>query len=249
MLSLRAVAQPVGALDRFVDRAADVGRRRHLAARLARPVVGLAHDVGDAADLDRQLLPVAGQPRALLEDARDRRGIERLQAVRRRDRGHDPRIVAIVRLRAADRVVEIRLHLEQPGEVGIVLAEHVVQLPVADQHHLDVERDRLGIERLRRDQAGRLRRLLDPDLAGLDRPLQRLVGERRHQQLARIEQQIAAVGPVQRARLDQQEIGQQRAHLRDVLDPADQVGIVRVQLLHHRRVRAPSPLLTTTLIM
>ena len=45
------------------------------------------------------------------------------------------------------------------------------------------------------------------DLAGLKRALQRFPGERRQQQLASIDQQVAAVRLVQRAGLDQREIG------------------------------------------
>ena len=64
---------------------------------------------------------------------------------------------------------------------------------------------------------------------------ERLPGERRKQQPARIQQQIAAVGAVQRARLDQQEVGDQRAHLGDVLDASDQIAEGRVLLLDDRR--------------
>ena len=58
----------------------DVLARDGVVARFAGPVVGLAHEVGDAADLDRELLAVVGQPRAFLDHARDRRRIDRLQA-------------------------------------------------------------------------------------------------------------------------------------------------------------------------
>ncbi len=40
---------------------------------------------------------------------------------------------------------------------------------------------------------------------------------------------------MQRAGLDQQEIGDQRAHLGDVLDPADEVAVRGIELLHDRR--------------
>ena len=55
--------------------------------------------------------------------------------------------------------------------------------------------------------------------------LQRFPGKGRQQQLARVEQQIAAVGAMQGAGLDQQEVGDQRAHLRDVLDAADEIAV------------------------
>ena len=231
---LRPVAQPVGALDLLVDGPRHVLPRRDLALGLARPVVGLAHDVGDAAELDRQLLAVVGQPRALVDDARNARRIERLQPMLLDDRRDQPRIGVVVLRGALDGVVEIGLHLEQAGEVRIERRQHVVELAVAEQHDLDVEGDRLGIERLRGDEACRLRRLLDANLARLDGALQRLPGERRQQQPAGIEQQVAAVGLVQGAGLDQQEVGDQRAHLGEMLDPADQVAEGGIVLLHQR---------------
>ena len=80
-------------------------------------------------------------------------------------------------------------------------------------------------------------RLLDAHLARLDGALQGFPGERREQKLAGVQQQIAAIGPVQRAGLDQQEVGNQRTHLRDMLDPADQIAVGGVELLDDRRVR------------
>ena len=78
---LRPVAKTVGALDLLVDGPADVLSARDLALGLARPVVGLAHDVGDAPELDRQLLAVVGQPRAFVDDAGDARRVHRLETV------------------------------------------------------------------------------------------------------------------------------------------------------------------------
>ena len=204
---------------------------RDLALGLGGPVVRLAHDVGDAAELDRELLAVVGEPGALVDDARHGGRVERLEAVLLDHRRDQPRVGIVVLRRALDGVVEVRLHLEEPREVGIVGGQQIVELAIAEQHHLEVERDRLGIERLRRDQARHLGRLLDADLARLDGALQSLPGERRQEEPARIDQEIAAVGPVQRARLDQEEIRHQRAHLREVLDAADQVAVGRVVLL------------------
>ena len=112
--------------------------------------------------------------------------------------------------------------------------QQVVEFAIPEQHDLDVERYGLGIECLGRDQARRFHGLLDADLAGLDRALQGFPRERREQQPARVEQQIAAVGLVQRARLDQQKVGDQRAHLGEVLDAPHQVAVGRIVFLHQR---------------
>jgi len=50
-----------------------------LALGLAGPVVGLARDVGNAADLDRKLLAIVGQPRPLIDQAGDAGSVERLR--------------------------------------------------------------------------------------------------------------------------------------------------------------------------
>ena len=110
---LRAVAQPVGALDLLVDGARHVLLGGDLALGLARPVVGLAHDVGDAADLDRQLLAVVRQPRALVDEAGDAGRVERLEPVLLDDRGDQPGVGVVVLGGAGDGVVEIGLHLEE----------------------------------------------------------------------------------------------------------------------------------------
>jgi hypothetical protein len=60
-------------------------------------------------------------------------------------------------------------------------------------------------------------------------------GKRLAQQLEGIQQQVAAVGQMQRPRLDQQEVGDQRTQLRDVLDPSHQVLVGGVVLVDHRR--------------
>ena len=229
---LRPIAQPVGALDLLVDGAGHVLPRGDLALGLLCPIVGLAHDVGDAAELDRQLLAVVGQPGALVDDAGDTRGVHRLQAMLLHHRRDQPRVGVVVLRGALDGVVEIRLHLEEAREVGIVGRQQIVELAIAEQHHLDLERDRLGIEGLGRDEAGRLDGLLDADLARLDGSLERFPGKGRQQQAAGIEQEIAPVGFVQGTRLDQQEVGHQRAHLGEVLDASDHVAVGGIVLLH-----------------
>src|SRR5215470_414679 len=66
---LRPVPHAIGALRLLIDGARDILSRGHRAARFPRPIVGLPHDVRDAADLDREPLPVAGEACALLEHA------------------------------------------------------------------------------------------------------------------------------------------------------------------------------------
>ena len=65
--------------------------------------------------------------------------------------------------------------------------------------------------------------------------LESLPGHRPAQHLAGIQDQVAAVGPVQGARPDQMEVGQERAHLGAMLDTTEQAIVVRVLLEDHRR--------------
>ena len=95
--------------------------------------------------------------------------------------------------------------------------------------------------RLERHGAGEAQHLLErdgADLAGAQRPLQRFPAEIAASSRSRVEHQIAAIGPVQRAGHDQIEIGEQRAEARHVLDAADQVLMGRVVLVDDRRALA-----------
>lgn len=159
----------------------------------------------------------------MLDRARHRVPVEGQQPLLRRERRDQPGIGELRRRVAAHVVLEVGGHLEELGEVRIELVEQVVEQPVAQEDDLDVERDRLGLERDRADQTQALAERLDAQLARIERALQALPRERLQEDLACIEQQVAAVRAVQRAALDQRKIGEQRAHLRDVLDAPEQI--------------------------
>ena len=133
--------------------------------------------------------------------------------------------------RARDQVVEVGEDLEQVGEVVVELIEGVIQLRVAEQHDLDVDGDRLGLERGHGDQDRELGQD-QLDQAAAQGPNQGLPGTRLGQDLGRLEHEHAAVGPDQRAGPDRHVVGsgaavgvgrgvdgpEQRAHGRDGLD-------------------------------
>jgi hypothetical protein len=182
-----------------------------------------------------KLLRILGAARAVLDHPRHRAAIERPQLFAPHQGADQARVQQVVVRRALHFVLEVGRHLEQLAELRIVLGEQVIQHAVADQDHLGVERDRLRLQRHGADQAVHLAERLDADLAGGQRALEALPGERLGQQLERIQQQVAAVGLMQRARLDQQEVGDQRTELGNVLDPSDQVLVGGVVLVDHRR--------------
>ncbi len=110
-------------------------------------------------------------------------------------------------------------------------------MALADENDLHLQRDRLRLQRDGADHAVDLAQRLDDDLLLAQGALQPLPGERLGQQLERLDDQIAAVGLVQRPRLDEREVGDQRAHLGHVLDAADQLGVARLIEDDDRRAR------------
>ncbi len=74
----------------------------------------------------------------------------------------------------------------------------------------------------------------DVDLFGEQRALELLPRQRVHQQLVGVDDQVTAVGPVQCARPDEVEVGDQRAELGQVLDLADQPVERGVVFVDHR---------------
>ena len=63
-----------------------------------------------------------------------------------------------------------------------------------ERDHLDVERNRLGLDRHRGHEAQGLAHRLDPDRPGPQGPLEPLPGERLEQNPPRVEDQVATVG-------------------------------------------------------
>ena len=84
------------------------------------------------------------------------------------------------------------------------------------------------------------------DLLAQQRAFQRRPAQWLGQQVAQIDHQRAAIGAMQAARLDQPEIGHQRALHREMLDAADQVAQRRMHLLDHRRAGLAIAVVTST---
>jgi hypothetical protein len=108
-------------------------------------------------------------------------------------------------------------------------------MTLADQDHLQIERDRFGLDGQRRQQAEELTQRLDLDLACAQRAFQPLPGIRLGQQFFRVEHQVATVRARQGARADHREVGDQRAHVGNVIDAADQVLEARLVFEDHWR--------------
>ena len=176
----------------------------------------------------------------MLDDARDAAGVKRAQFFAPRKGCQESSVLLNRWARPIHDVVEVRRHLEQLLELVVQLAEQVVDRPITDEHDLDVEGNRFRIQRNRTDQAERLTKGFDVDFAGAQHSLQPFPGVRLHEHLACIDNQIAAIRFVQRARLDHREVGDQRAHLGLMFDTSDEIGKSRVVLIDHRRAVLPA---------
>ena len=129
---------------------------------------------------------------------------------------------------------EVGGDFEELGEVGIVGVQQVVEQTLAHQDHLDLQRDGLGFKGGGAGQAQDPLQGFDADLAGAQHPLEAVPGEGVGQQAQGIEDQIAAVGTVQGAGLDQGEVGGEGAHAGDVFDTPDQIEIAGIVLVDDR---------------
>ncbi len=218
----------------FVDSLAHVVGADGGGLRFSRPVIGLRQEVVDGADPHRQPFTVVGQARALFHDSLHGRPVEG-QQLALADPVRDLRdVVGLVVRATLQVVVEVGGNLEKIPELAVVQDEQVVQPALADQQHLDVERDGFRPQRRRAEQAVRLARGLDAQAGGKQRLLQRLPDERPGEHPVDVEHQVAAVRSVQGAGPNHPEIGEQGTHFGAMLDLADDVAVVRVRLKDDR---------------
>ena len=99
--------------------------------------------------------------------------------------------------------LEIGQNLEQLPEVRVAGAQELVEAAVADQHHLDVDRDRVGLEE-RRAEGGRGLGRDDLQHARAQAAQQHFPGAGLGEHVARLQDQEAAVRLEQRSSLDGQ---------------------------------------------
>ena len=103
---------------------------------------------------------------------------------------------------AFDLAFHVGVDLEQGRKIRVVLAQQVIHQPFADQHDLECEGHRLGFELDGAAQADQLGQGFDGHRAGSQAALEAFPGVGLGQYLERIENEKAAIGPVQRAGAD-----------------------------------------------
>jgi len=128
-------------------------------------VVGLANQVHEAADVQRHPLAVFGASSLGLDDAADARAVDRPQPLTLLQGADQPRVQQVAVGAALHVLVEVGRDLEQQAELGVVGLEQVVEETVADQHDLEADRDRLGLERGGGGEAEQALERLDAHLA------------------------------------------------------------------------------------
>ena len=233
MASCACVAHAVGTACALVERAPDVVAGDRVSSGLASPVVRFLHDICDPPDFERQPLAMLCEARRFLDQTCDADGVHGLEAVHVHHLGDQAGVVAVIFLGARDRLVEVGLHLEQAREVCVGLFELMEQLGVAEQHDLDGEWNAIGRKTARRRFPSRLRCAgRDADLAALERRLQRLPRLRRLDEIARVDQQRAAVGAMQRPGPDRERRSVRMARRGRCIEMADERGGRR----QHRKI-------------
>ncbi len=225
-----AVVAPAMGLERGLDVLALDARR------LARrgEMVGLAQQVAQWLRLGGEALRIARQAGGVLDGARHRRGRQRPQPAALRHRRDQACVGGGVLRVALDLALHVGVDLEELRKIRVVLAQQVIDEALADQHHLEVQRHRLGLELHRAGETDDVGQRLDADPAGAQAALEPVPGVGLRQHLDGVEHQEAAIGPLQRAGADEREVAHQRAHVHHMLDAADEVLQRGVVFIHHR---------------
>src|SRR5260370_23094599 len=208
-LLLQAPVDAIAAADLRIDRRLYLRFADDVPAGVGGELVGFLQQIDKAAHAGRQFVGVARKPGSPLDYPRHRLAIERPEPLAPADGADQPRVEQRHFGRAVDAVVGVGGNLEQLGKLLVISAEHVIERWRPHQNDFDVERDRLRRERDRARQAQQLFQRLDPDFAGIERALQRGPAVIPGQQLGRVENQVAAIRPMQGTGCQEVEIGDQ----------------------------------------
>ena len=196
-----ATGRQVGAPSPTADCLSHVVPGHCAAPSLAGEERGLPGNVGEATETRRQPVAPARDAGAVIGECRHGITRERHERLVAGDSRNHAGVVADRRLVARDGGIEIGQHLEQLPEIRVGDAEELVEAAVADQHHLDVDRDRVGLEERRAEGGGELGRD-DLQHARPQAAQQHLPGAGLGKHVARLQNQEAAVCLEQRPPLD-----------------------------------------------
>ena len=234
MASCVSVAQPGGAPDAGTQGAIHIGTRDHAAFGFTGAKIRLYQDLPQLFDDQRKLAGMFSGARRMFEHHGHRVSIQRVQTFALRQGREQPCEDCLVLGRSRQIVFEIGKNLEMLRQFGIEGSEQEIQQAIAEQNDLQLERNRIGLQRHRAGEAEKSANILDRDLAAPQRPLKRCPAERLLQHTPCVEQEVTAVGAMHRPGLDEAEIRQQRTVQGDILNAADQIAKRRVQFFNDR---------------
>ncbi|MNO78890.1 hypothetical protein D3C76_700440 [compost metagenome] len=178
----------------------DMTEVRHRLVRQVTNEVGFADQLEQVADPRRQPSLVLGQARAVGRQARHGGGGQRRQALFRGARLQQlgELLQAVVGQR--DVLVEVHQHAEHLLEVRIEVLQRVVDLPRADDDHLQLQRDHLRRQGHGGQAAQFGQRRFHLQLARLQGALERIPDEGLAEHLLRLQHEEATIGAMQCAR-------------------------------------------------
>ena len=193
-------------------------------------------EILDQLDLRGEPVAALGPARSDAEQRRDRVAARAVQSLPRDGLADEPRIKPEIARIGGRVAVDIGVDLEIGAEVGIALEEGRVPERRADKDHLYIKRYRPRLRRAGERRALRAAELFDADHAIAqrafeERPALGIGGDRFGAQ-----HQHAAIGAMQRAGADLQEIGMERALALAIFDPAEEMLIAGIGLDDHRRM-------------
>ena len=135
-------------------------------------------------------------------------------------------------------MVKIHQHAEQLIILVVIFLQHVIQVAAAHQHHFDIDWNGLRIKQHRVNHAYFHLRNIHFDFAVFQHQLEGFPHIRVLNHFIHIQQQIPAIGAVQRTGADHAVTGIHRAGNIGVFNPPKQVLIGGIGFVHHRRTGA-----------
>ena len=145
-LFLDPVLEAACSIDPVLNGLDDVVPADPLAPFLACPVVTLLEDIQDTPGTNGQLLPVFRHPGAVFDDPGHRLPLEGSQACCLDLAGDETGVESFALLVPIHPVIEVRLDLEELGEIGIVGSQEIVDHAAAQEHDFHVQGHRLGLQ-------------------------------------------------------------------------------------------------------
>ncbi len=230
-----ALPQAAGAPQLLLDGGLHVLAAGNLRARLFRPVLRFPQQVAQFALSRGEFALVRRQAAGALYDGCHAATVKGLQPSVGGECGDHAGIKRLVGRVPVQRVLEVRLHLEQLEKLRVVFTQQVIKQAFTQQHHLHVQRNGLRLQAYRAHQAIGLLQAFRTNVPGTQHALQRFPGTWLGEQAAHVEHQVAAVGAVQGAGANQGEIGDQGAVVHVVLGAAHQVLMAGQILVDHGR--------------